>query len=368
MANGNLVKMLVATDVTRYLDFKLVDGTYVYKKDGGIHKVPATEQEALRTGLVSFLQKNWLRSFLKYIAKYDQSNPATWDGLDLSKATMKQLYDKMWLDPDTSTFVGHAMALHPDDSYLNRPALESVEAIRLYAESLDRYGKSPFLYPVYGLGGLPEGFSRLCAIHGGTFILNKSVEEILIGENGCAAGVRSGEGDNAEVALAPLIIGEPSYFPQTMLRKTGRTIRTICIVNHPVKGLEVPDSAQIILPSSQIPGRKNDIYVSVLGNAHQVTAKGKYVGIVSTTVETNNPAAEVAAGVALLGELITKFDNISEMYEPVEDGSGSRIFISTSYDASSHFEATAREVLAMYRRIMNEDLDLSKSVEVPTNE
>lgn len=31
----------------------------------------------------------------------------------------------------------------------------------------------PFIYPIYGLGGLPEGFSRLCAIHGGTFILNK---------------------------------------------------------------------------------------------------------------------------------------------------------------------------------------------------
>ena len=33
----------------------------------------------------------------------------------------------------------------------------------------------PFIYPIYGLGGLPEGFSRLCAIHGGTFILNKQV-------------------------------------------------------------------------------------------------------------------------------------------------------------------------------------------------
>ena len=29
------------------------------------------------------------------------------------------------------------------------------------------YGKSPYIYPLYGLGGLPEGFSRLCAINGG---------------------------------------------------------------------------------------------------------------------------------------------------------------------------------------------------------
>ena len=33
-----------------------------------------------------------------------------------------------------------------------------------------RYGKSPYIYPLYGLGGLPEGFSRLCAINGGTYV------------------------------------------------------------------------------------------------------------------------------------------------------------------------------------------------------
>jgi hypothetical protein len=55
-----------------------------------------------------------------------------------------------------------------------------------------------------------------------------------------------------------------------------------------------------------------DIYISVLGNAHQVTAKGKHVAIVSTTCETAKPEEEVAAGIALLGALITRFDNIVE--------------------------------------------------------
>jgi RAB protein geranylgeranyltransferase component A len=93
--------MLVYTDVTRYLDFKLIDGSYVFKKGGGIHKVPATEKEAISTGLVGLLQKNWLRGFLKYMAKYKQSDPKTWDGTDLTKVTMKQFYDKMWLDAET---------------------------------------------------------------------------------------------------------------------------------------------------------------------------------------------------------------------------------------------------------------------------
>ena len=68
--------------------------------------------------------------------------------------------------------------------------------------------------------------------------------------------MRSGSGDAAEVALAPLVIGDPSYFPAAMTSRTGRVIRTICIMDHPVKGLESPESAQIILPQSQV-GRKN---------------------------------------------------------------------------------------------------------------
>lgn len=59
-----------------------------------------------------------------------------------------------------------------------RPALETVKSIQLYVHSLERYGKSPYIYPMYGLGGLPEGFSRLCAIHGGTFMLQCPVEEV----------------------------------------------------------------------------------------------------------------------------------------------------------------------------------------------
>uniref|UniRef100_A0A671UIP8 Rab GDP dissociation inhibitor n=1 Tax=Sparus aurata TaxID=8175 RepID=A0A671UIP8_SPAAU len=46
MANGQLVKMLLYTEVTRYLDFKVVEGSFVYK-GGKIFKVPSTETEAL---------------------------------------------------------------------------------------------------------------------------------------------------------------------------------------------------------------------------------------------------------------------------------------------------------------------------------
>lgn len=77
-------------------------------------------------------------------------------------------------------FTGHALALYRDDEYLEQPAIVTIRRIKLYADSLSRYGKSPYLYPMYGLGELPQGFARLSAIYGGTYMLNKQIDEIVL--------------------------------------------------------------------------------------------------------------------------------------------------------------------------------------------
>jgi RAB protein geranylgeranyltransferase component A len=43
------VKLLIYTGVTKYLEFKCIDGSYVYQQDGKIFKVPSDEKEALST-------------------------------------------------------------------------------------------------------------------------------------------------------------------------------------------------------------------------------------------------------------------------------------------------------------------------------
>ena len=41
---------------------------------------------------------------------------------------------------------------------------------------------------------------------------------------------------NAKYAKAPIIIGDPSYFPSSMTTRVGRVVRSICILNHPIAG------------------------------------------------------------------------------------------------------------------------------------
>lgn len=86
------------------------------------------------------------------------------------------------------------------------------------------------MYPIYGLGGLPESFSRLCAIHGGTYMLNTKVDEILF-SNGKVCGIKNGN----EEAKAPLIICDPSYVQNIKkVKPVGKIIRVICIMDHTI--------------------------------------------------------------------------------------------------------------------------------------
>ena len=61
-------------------------------------------------------------------------------------------------------------------------------------------------------------------------------------------------------------------------------------------------------------------YVFCCSSAHNVAPTGKYIAFVSTNVETANPEAELAPGLALLGPIDEKFIEVKDVYEPVEDG------------------------------------------------
>lgn len=198
MANGLLVKMLLHTKVTRYLEWKCVDGSYVMqhvdagmfsKAKNAIHKVPANDSEALKSPLMGLFEKRNCRNFYLYLDKIDEANPMTFGDSDIHKVPMKDVFAKHKLAENTIDFLGHAVALHRDDHYLNEPAIDTIRKMNLYVNSLGKYGDSPFLYPIYGIGGLPESFSRLCAIHGGTYMLNTNVEEILFESGGKVIGI-----------------------------------------------------------------------------------------------------------------------------------------------------------------------------------
>lgn len=274
---------------------------------------------------------------------------------------MSDLYNLYSLDENTQSFVGHSVALYTNDEYLQKPALETIQKIKLYIDSLTQYSKlSPYIYPRYGLGELPQAFARLAAIYGGTYMLNKPIDEILYGPDGHVTGVKS----EGEVAKCKYIIADPSYFPDRVKVK-GKVIRAICILNHPIPNTNGETSLQIILTQKELK-RHNDVYVFAISEAFHVVPKGKFMAIVSTNVETNNPENEIAEAMNLLGPVQQKFISIIDECVPVNNGKDG-IYITSSYDGLSHFETTSQDVLDVYKLITNKDMDLSPMAQ-PTDE
>lgn len=268
--------------------------------------------------------------------------------------TMLELYNYYGLESGTQDFIGHSLALHLNEDYLSKPAIQSCRRIRLYMSSMARFGKSPYVYPMYGLGELPQGFARLAAIYGGTFMLDKPVDEIMWDENGKVFGIRSGE----EVAKCSAIFADPSYAPRRV-DTSHRLIRAICILDHPIPSTNKVDSCQIIIPQRQLK-RKHDVYIACISSVHQVCPAGYYVAIVSTICETANPESEIEFALSLLGPVLEKFISVVDIYEPILDGTTDSLFISKSYDATSHFETVCDDVKSLYQRYMGKPLVVSK--------
>lgn len=97
----------------------------------------------------------------------------------------------------------------------------------------------------------------------------------------------------------------------------------------------------------------------MVSNAHAVCSKDLYIAIVSATVETANPEAEIAPALAMLGSIREMFTSVSDLHEPTNNWATENLHITRSYDATSHFETSDEEVLAIYERIVGEKFDLN---------
>ena len=83
MANGELTNILVSTDVTRYLEFKQIAGSFVQQGSGAratVAKVPSTATEALSSPLMGLFEKRRAKKFLEWVGAFEDSDPATHGG------------------------------------------------------------------------------------------------------------------------------------------------------------------------------------------------------------------------------------------------------------------------------------------------
>lgn len=83
MSSGELTNILVSTDVTRYLEFKQVAGSYVQQGSASkatVAKVPSDAGEALKSPLMGIFEKRRMKSFIEWVGTFDIKDTATHKG------------------------------------------------------------------------------------------------------------------------------------------------------------------------------------------------------------------------------------------------------------------------------------------------
>jgi Rab GDP dissociation inhibitor len=318
---------------------------------------------------MSMMEKTRAVQFFRWVDLYNKDDPKTFSAGVFSKKTLK--LDEMsskdffayWgLESDTMEFIGHALALYTDDSFMDGMASQLVSRIKLYKDSLLRFNdmKSPYIYPLYGLGELPQAFARLAAVYGGLYMLDRDIDE-LVYEDGVCVGVKAED----TIAKAKVVIGDPSYFPE-QVDSVGKVVRAIAITDHPLPNTADCPSCQVIIPQGQV-NRKNDVYVFCISESHKVAPAGKFITFASTTVEgeTDGLSAQQVAerelpdALKLLNPTIEIFYDMYDIQVPKDDGIASKCFISKGYDPTSHFESAITDVIEMYARITGKPLELN---------
>lgn len=98
---------------------------------------------------MGMFEKRRFKNFLVFVQDYREDDPKTWKDVDPNNTNMAQVYEKFGLDKNTADFTGHALALHRDDDYLTKPCYDTIRRIKLYSDSLARYGTSHTFYSFF---------------------------------------------------------------------------------------------------------------------------------------------------------------------------------------------------------------------------
>uniref|UniRef100_T1J4P5 Rab proteins geranylgeranyltransferase component A n=1 Tax=Strigamia maritima TaxID=126957 RepID=T1J4P5_STRMM len=182
-SRGSLVNLLISSNIARYAEFKCVTRVLTYL-NGKLEQVPCSRADVFSTRDVTIVEKRMLMKLLTFCMEYEQ-HPDEYR--DFENKSFAEFLKARKLTPNVEHYVLHAIAMVEKDA----PTIDGLSAVQRFLKSLGRYGNTPFLWPLYGSGELPQCFCRLCAVFGGVYCLKRSAEALILDDSGTITGIIS---------------------------------------------------------------------------------------------------------------------------------------------------------------------------------
>ncbi|XP_043996514.1 rab proteins geranylgeranyltransferase component A 1 [Gambusia affinis] len=216
-SRGSLVDLLIKSNVSRYAEFKNVTRILTYRH-GNIEQVPCSRADVFASRQLSVVEKRKLMRFLTSCVDETEEQTAYHGRPYLEFLQDQQLGDNL------QHFLLHSIAMVADDT----PTEEGLGSTRHFLRSLGRYGNTPFLFPVYGLGEIPQCFCRMSAVFGGIYCLRHSVHCLIVDRdaNRCKAVIDS----RGQRISCSHIVMETSYLDRSKVATPPRFLSRAVLI------------------------------------------------------------------------------------------------------------------------------------------
>ncbi|KAH9921562.1 FAD/NAD-P-binding domain-containing protein [Epithele typhae] len=242
---GPHIDSLIASGVSRYGSFKLLEKVAVYDRPGYVQSVPGSKEDVFKSKVLSLVDKRRLMRFLMFAAGEFEGNKEL-EGKEQTPFT-DFLREAFSLNDKAATAIVYALAFCMS---CQDPTLPALLRIRQYLRSAGRYGASPFLVGHYGgLGETAQGFCRTAAVKGGTYILGRrivSISQLPPSDNAdpnetAYPGYSVRLEDLDELVISKVLVSSPDYLPESLHSSAGSSpssesviARCIAVVDKPL--------------------------------------------------------------------------------------------------------------------------------------
>ncbi|KAI9236771.1 MAG: GDP dissociation inhibitor-domain-containing protein [Podila humilis] len=176
-SRGPLTNLLISSGIGKYLEFKLLERTAVYEAlTDKVEMMPTSKEDVFVSKALSLKEKRLLMKFLQFAVDYENQKEV-WE--DYKDAPFTQFVQAAYgLTDKVLTAVVYAIGFDGNDEATTTDGLKSV---KVYLQSLGRYGNSAYLCPLYGVGSeLAQAFCRVSAVYGGIYMLQHGLDKHVV--------------------------------------------------------------------------------------------------------------------------------------------------------------------------------------------
>ncbi|KAG8513233.1 Rab proteins geranylgeranyltransferase component A 2 [Galemys pyrenaicus] len=172
-SKGLLIDLLIKSNVSHYAEFKNVTRILTFR-EGKVEKVPCSRADVFNSKELTMVEKRMLMKFLAFCLDYEQ-HPDEYQAF--MQSSFSEYLKTKNLTPNLQHFVLHSIAMASDSSCTT---IDGLKATKNFLQCLGRFGNTPFLFPLYGQGEIPQCFCRMCAVFGGIYCLRRKVQCLVV--------------------------------------------------------------------------------------------------------------------------------------------------------------------------------------------